>query len=113
MWRNICILMTVENMKTAAINNLVIVFIYMLCENVHHYWRNVRRLIKLPVSFFINLHAFEFPVCKKPNAKFNERGFTKIIYQHEIWPHVRSGNCPDLPNSVVQGYSCEQEFVWS
>ena len=50
---------------------------------------------------------------QKNQAKFNERGFTKIIYQHEIWPHVRSGNGPDLPNSVVQGYSCEQEFVWS
>ena len=61
MWCNICIVKAVENMKTAVINNLVIVFIYMLCENIHHYWGNVIRLIKLHCCcFFIYLHAFEF-----------------------------------------------------
>ena len=68
MWRNICILMTVENMKTAAINNLVIVFIYMLCENVHHYWRNVGRLIKLHCCCFLLIYThLNFRYAKNPS----------------------------------------------
>ena len=65
MWCNICIVKAVENMKTAVINNLVIVFIYMLCENIHHYWGNVIRLIKLHCCCFLFIYThLNFPVCK-------------------------------------------------